>query len=71
MDVTVIRELNHFIAQVHNQGGIVKVSGVDGEQYDLLESVCIIDKIGEENIYLLKKKILDSTREAVDSNDQN
>jgi SulP family sulfate permease len=71
MDVTVIRELNHFIAQVHNQGGIVKVSGVDGEQYDLLESVGIIDKIGEENIYLLKKKILDSTREAVDSNDQN
>ncbi|MGM0369079.1 MAG: SulP family inorganic anion transporter [Bacillota bacterium] len=70
IDVTVIRELNYFIAKVHNQGGIVKISGVNKEQYGLLDNVGIIDKIGEENIFLLENEILGSTRQAMDSTDE-
>ena len=68
IDLTVIRELNHFIAKVHKQGGIVKIAGITEEQYDLLNNVGIINKIGEENIFLVENEILGSTRQAVDSN---
>ena len=60
--------MNHFIAKVHKQGGNVKIAGINEEQYDLLNNVGIINKVGEENIFLVENEILGSTRQAVDSN---
>ena len=67
IDLTVIRELNHFISKVYDQGGVVKISGITEEHYDLLDNVGIIDKVGEENVFLFEDDILGSTRQAVDA----
>jgi predicted amino acid-binding ACT domain protein len=67
IDLTIIRELNHFIAQVHNKDGLVKFAGVNEKLYQTLKNSGIVDKVGEENVFKIEDVLLDSTKQAMDS----
>jgi SulP family sulfate permease len=67
IDLTIIREFNHFIAQVHNKDGLVKFAGVNEKLYQTLKNSGIVDKVGEENVFKIEDVLLDSTKQAMDS----
>ncbi|MFW6287501.1 MAG: SulP family inorganic anion transporter [bacterium] len=66
MDITILKELERFIDKVHEEEGIVVLSGVDKAQYERMKRYGIINKVNEENVYLSDEKYFSSTKEAYD-----
>ncbi|GAB6098712.1 SulP family inorganic anion transporter [Halanaerocella petrolearia] len=67
MDITSVKELEKFVARVQQEDKPVFLSGVDEEQYKVLEDLGVIDKIGKDSIFHSQDEMLSSTIEAVKS----
>lgn len=65
IDLTTIQELEKFIEKVRENQGDVILCGVSGKTRDILERYGLIEKLGEENIFMRDNKIFYSTRKAI------
>lgn len=70
IDLTSVKELEKFINRVQENGGEVMLSGVKEENYETLKDIGIISQIGEENVFFSKEEVFASTRDAVESVDE-
>lgn len=65
IDLTTIREVEKFIEDVYDYGGKVIICGVNQNLKKSLEKYGLINKIGEENIFMKENVIFYSTTEAI------
>ena len=65
IDLTVIEELDKFIAKVQQSGGKIILSGVKDSIYKALKTYEIIDKIKKEDIKFYNENLYFSTKKAI------
>ncbi|MFW5998806.1 MAG: SulP family inorganic anion transporter [Halanaerobiaceae bacterium] len=65
IDLTTIREVEKFIEDVYDYGGKVIICGVNQNLKKSLEKYGLINKIGEDNIFMKENVIFYSTTEAI------
>jgi SulP family sulfate permease len=71
LDITIIKVLEEFINKVYDNNGEVLLTGVNQHILNELQQIGLVDKIGNENIYLPQKELLASTNKAISSTEKN
>ena len=71
LDITIIKVLEEFINKVYENNGEVLLTGVNQHILNELKQIGLVDKIGNENIYLPQKELLASTNKAISSTEKN
>ena len=71
LDITIIKVLEEFINKVYENNGEVLLTGVNQHILNELQQIGLVDKIGNENIYLPQKELLASTNKAISSTENN
>ena len=71
LDITIIKVLEEFINKVYENNGEVLLTGVNQHILNELQQIGLVDKIGNENIYLPQKELLASTNKAISSTEKN
>lgn len=65
VDATVMTVLERFVDRMHDKGGHVLLCGVKQELHDRLQAYGLVDRIGEENVFLSQTGIFTSAKQAV------
>ncbi|MFW5682843.1 MAG: STAS domain-containing protein, partial [Phycisphaeraceae bacterium] len=65
VDATVMTVLEQFVDRMHNKGGHVLLCGVKHELHDRLRAYGLVDRVGEDNVFLSQSGIFTSAKQAV------